>query len=198
MSQGEHVREFQGDHVGDVGAFGGLEQRGVDAGGRGADAHVHRIALHLGGETRFFAHHFQGLRVADLARQLLDAARGGVGDLDGIPRLQIIEALADAGQIANGGEIGLVEGHAPKDRVHGVIAADHDFDGRGHARLLHAGRGVGLRIRGRPGGGPARPLFAPAAPFAPVSGVPVPVVATADAVSEAVAAGVPVAAVVPG
>ena len=108
-------------------------------------------------------HDVQCLGLADLARQLLHRAIA-MGELDGVARLQEVQALADAGQLPNRREIGGIECHAPEDSIQRVVAADDD-DGRGNGGLLRRGRrGWGT---GREGRREWNPLDKPAAPDCP-------------------------------
>ena len=95
----------------------------------------HRIVDHLRREAVVLAHHFERLGLADLAGEFLDLAVS-VRDLDGIARPQEVQALTDAGQLADRGQVGHVQRHAAENTVQGVVSADHHFDGRADACLL--------------------------------------------------------------
>ena len=67
---------------------------------------------------------------------------GLVGELDGIARLEEVQALPDSRKIADPRQIGGVERHAPEDAIQRVVAPDDDLDAGGEAGLL-GGRAVG-------------------------------------------------------
>ena len=106
MSQAKILARPQRRAVGDAGRFGRLEQRGVDRRRRRANARLHRVVDHPGREALVLAYDFQRLGLADLAGQLLDRAIA-VRQPDRLSRPEEIDALADAGQVADRREVDL-------------------------------------------------------------------------------------------
>ena len=104
-----------------------------------------RVVDHVRGEAAVLAHDFQGRGIADLAGEFSDLAIR-MGQRDRLARLQEIDALLDAWQVADRGKIPLVEGHALEDPIERVIAPDDDRDRRDcDACLLHVHRAGWLR-----------------------------------------------------
>ena len=118
-------------------------------GGGGADPRFDRIVDHLCREPAVLAHDLEGLGLAHLAGQFFDLAVV-VGDLDGVPRFEEIKTLTNARQLPNRRQIGLIERHAAKNRIQGIVPADDHFDGRAdagllrHDRQLHGSLGVAV------------------------------------------------------
>ncbi len=105
------------------------------------------LLISLAAKPDVRAHHVERLRFAHLARQLLELAVG-MRQLDRIAGFEEIQALPNAGQIADRREIGGVERHAPENRIQRVVAADHHFDRGGDAGLLNGNRRT-RRLRSR-------------------------------------------------
>jgi len=79
-----------------------------------------------------------------------------MGHLDGVARLEEVQALTDAGQPADRCEIGRIERHTPENGIQGVVSADDHLDGRRQGRLLRCDRrGFGFQ-RGSPRWGARR------------------------------------------
>ena len=97
MSHAKILASFSATMIGDLGGLGRLEQGRVDGGGGGANVRLHGIVDHLRGEAGIFAHHIEGLGLADLAREFLDVPSACVS-LMASPGFQEIQALADARQ----------------------------------------------------------------------------------------------------